>query len=522
MANVVSYRQKLIELARIYKIDRVFDKNLKLTTYDIEILLLKNSVPIPSRRGYVSHKLINEVFRPFYQALIKKLSITRKISTSLNFFYEALIKKLFIMFNVNKHLRKIYNGIESYFKFTIINFVNFFKVLSGAIINNIVNFFKVLSGAIINNIVNFFKVLSKKIIDFLNDIYNFKLKEKIIKNLLSKGMYASLVVTLIFSGFYIKSLITNVDSLKISLEIKSDKKVIDEKIKKNKTAKNPNNSKKEDTKNLAKLQNDENSSLADNDYNLNTQTVLNLFEDLEYDLDYVRNKKKVKPIYFTRLPKDLDTIKSVKTKKETFLQILLPLVVAENEKIKEDRQYLLKILKENESEKKKKWLNKKYKAYKVSDKNINQLIEKVDIIPTSIALAQAAKESGWGTSRFALEGNAIYGQWTWNGDGIEPLEKTKDQNHKILKFPLLRASVKAYITNLNTHRGYKNFRLKRAELRKQNKKLTGLELIHELENYAQTGKQYTKILAQIIKQNDLEELETVIIDDFKQSNQLKL
>ncbi len=170
----------------------------------------------------------------------------------------------------------------------------------------------------------------------------------------------------------------------------------------------------------------------------------------------------------------------------------------------------------------KKWLNKKYKAYKVSDKNINELIEKIDIIPTSIALAQAAKESGWGTSRFALEGNAIYGQWTWNGDGIEPLEKTKDQNHKILKFPLLRASVTAYITNLNTHRGYKGFRVKRSKLREQNKKLAGLELIHELENYAQTGKEYTKILAQIIKQNDLDELESVKIDDFKDSKELKL
>ena len=250
--------------------------------------------------------------------------------------------------------------------------------------------------------------------------------------------------------------------------------------------------------------------------------MLNLFEDLEYDLDHVRNKKKVKPIYFTRLPKDLDTIKSIKEKKETFLQILLPLVVAENEKIKEDRKYLLKILKGNDSVETKKWLNKKYKKYKVADKNINQLIKKIDIIPTSIALAQAAKESGWGTSRFALEGNAIYGQWTWNGDGIEPLEKTKDQNHKILKFPLLRASVKAYINNLNTHRGYKSFRDRRAELRKQNKKLAGLELIHELENYAQTGKEYTKILEQIIRQNDLDELETVTIDDFKESNQLKL
>ena len=218
----------------------------------------------------------------------------------------------------------------------------------------------------------------------------------------------------------------------------------------------------------------------------------------------------------------MNTIKSIKEKKETFLQILLPLVVAENEKIKEDREYLLKILKGNESEESKKWLNKRFKTYKVKDKNIKELIEKIDIIPTSIALAQAAKVSGWGTSRFALEGNAIYGQWTWNGDGIEPLEKTKDQNHKILKFPLLRASVKAYIDNLNTHRGYKGFRIKRADLRKQNKKLTGIELIHELENYAQTGKEYTKILEKIINQNDLDELEAVKIDDFRDSNQLKL
>ena len=87
---------------------------------------------------------------------------------------------------------------------------------------------------------------------------------------------------------------------------------------------------------------------------------------------------------------------------------------------------------------------------------------------------------------------------------------------------MLRASVKAYINNLNTHRGYKSFRVKRLELRKQNKRLEGIKLIHELDNYAQTGKEYTKILEQIIKQNDLDELEAVTIDDFKESNQLKL
>ena len=139
----------------------------------------------------------------------------------------------------------------------------------------------------------------------------------------------------------------------------------------------------------------------------------------------------------------------------------------------------------------------------------------MDIIPASIALAQAAKESGWGTSRFALEGNAIFGQWTWNGKGIAPLHRDKEKNHKILKFPILRASVKAYIANLNTHPGYKDFRKKRQLLRNENKKVSGLNLIHELDNYAQTGKEYTKILEKIIKQNDLDEFETVTIDDFK-------
>ena len=487
MKKIISYRRKLIELASIYKIDKVLDINQKLTTYEIEIELLKQKVPIPSRRGYFSHKVINEVLKPFYTALEEKLSIVFNFINDLKIKFNKnnfLKGKLSINLHLNKIFKILYNKINNYFSF------------------------------IIFNINNFFKIFIKTIINSLNDVYHFKFEEKSINKFILRGAYSFLVIFLISGGIHLKNLINDGDGLKISLEIKSDKKEI---------VKAPKVEKKNKSKNLAKKKEVSKKPYdPENDYTLNTQTVLNLFEDLEYDLDNVRNKKVVKPIYFTRLPKDLNTIKSVKDKKETFLQILLPLVVAENKKIKEDREYLLKILKDNESVEGKKWLNKKYKAYKVSDKTISELLKKIDIIPTSIALAQAAKESGWGTSRFALEGNAIYGQWTWNGDGIEPLEKTKDQNHKILKFPLLRASVKAYINNLNTHAGYKNFRTKRSELRKQNKKLEGLELIHELENYAQTGKEYTRILEQIIKQNDLDELENVKIDDFKENNQLKL
>ena len=495
MKKVISYRQKLIELARIYKIFRILDVNLKLTTYEIELELLKNKVPIPSRRGYFSHKIINEILNPFVTQLKDILTIDFKLyknfKNQFNKIGNSIKQNLSIYLNLNQISKITHNKIKSFFNFIFSS------------INISFNF-------VISNINNFFKVLTKTVINSLNDIYHFQYEEKFVKKIILRGVYSFFLVILVSGGFYVKSLITDVDGLKISLEIKKDKI---------KTVKKPEVAKKKEPK---KLDTPKEPYNPETDYKLNTQTVLNLFEDLEYDLDYVRKKKLVKPIYFTRLPKDLDSLRSTSRKKETFLQILLPLVVAENERIEKDRKYLLKILKENESPKKTNWINKKYKEYRVSKKNIDELIEKMDIIPTSIALAQAAKESGWGTSRFALEGNAIFGQWTWNGVGMAPLDKDKDQKHKVLKFPLLRASVKAYITNLNSHASYKKFRKKRLELRANNKNLSGLDLIHELDNYAQTGKEYTKVLEKIIKQNDLDEFETVSIDDFKEDNELKL
>ena len=483
MRKIVSYRQKLLSLARIYKIDAVLDKSLRLTTYEIELELLKNKVPIPSRRGYLTHKIINEFLKPLYISLKNTLTFQFKLS---------------------KVLKKISN--------------------------NILNFFV----SIIFNIKNFFTIIFNAIIDFLNNLYNFRVEKRKLDRVVLGGAYVSLVVALIYGGYFLKGLVTdNIDSLKISVEIKTDKNKKEEENlvtnlpkqeepKPKDELKEPSkalDTSKEEAKELAKTNNE---YQPDTGYDLNAQTVLNLFEDLEYDLDKVRDEKQVKPIYFTRLPRDLDKIKTIKAKKETFLQIVLPLVVAENEKIETDRNYLLKVIRDNDSSEKLQWLKRKFKEYKVKDGDINELIEKVDIVPTSIALAQAAKESGWGTSRFALEGNAIFGQWTWDGVGIEPLDKSDDQGHKILKFPILRASVKAYITNLNTHPSYKNFREKRLMLRQSNKALSGIDLIHELENYAETGKEYTRILEQIIEQNDLQEFESVVIDDLKSSNQLKL
>ena len=174
------------------------------------------------------------------------------------------------------------------------------------------------------------------------------------------------------------------------------------------------------------------------------------------------------------------------------------------------------------SDNEKQWLRQKFLEYKVKGGNIDELKLRMDIIPTSIALAQAAKESGWGTSRFALEGNAIFGQWTWSGTGIAPLMRDKSKSHKILKFPILRASVKAYKNNLNTHKSYKKFRELRKELRKGNKELKGLKLTKTLSNYAQTGSEYIKILEQIIIQNKLMEFEPVRLSNSFKKKQLDL
>ena len=127
----------------------------------------------------------------------------------------------------------------------------------------------------------------------------------------------------------------------------------------------------------------------------------------------------------------------------------------------------------------------------------------MDEVPVSMAIAQAAKETGWGTSRFALEGNALFGQWTWSGEGIKPSDADTDSTHKVMKFKILQASVRAYQRNLNTHSSYKDFRSARAELRDEGKKLDSLILTEYLDKYAEIGIEYVRVLQQIIKQNNL-------------------
>ena len=244
---------------------------------------------------------------------------------------------------------------------------------------------------------------------------------------------------------------------------------------------------------------------------LNASTVKELFKDTDYNLESIRKTKLVKPVKLSLLPKEMKNIQSTREKKKLFLEIILPLVLEENNRIKLDRKKLFAILNKNNNSKQEiKWLNKKFKQYGVVKKDLATLKIRMDEIPVSLALAQAAKESGWGTSRFAIEGNALFGQWTWSGEGIKPAGADSDDgSHKVMKFKVLKASVRAYQRNLNTHNSYRKFRMARAIMRDNDQELNSLVLADYLDKYAATGKEYTIIIKKIIQQNSLRDFDKV-------------
>ena len=244
---------------------------------------------------------------------------------------------------------------------------------------------------------------------------------------------------------------------------------------------------------------------------LSASTIKQLFKDTNYNLEDVRKKKLVKPIKLSLLPGEIKKIESTKKKKNLFIQIVLPLVIEENNRIKLDRKKLFTILnRSNNTNEEKKWLNLKFEQYGVLKKDLSTLKVRMDEIPISLAIAQAAKETGWGTSRFAIEGNALFGQWTWSGDGIKPAGiDSDDATYKVMKFKVLKASVRAYQRNLNTHGSYRKFRSARAEMRDNNEELDSLILANYLDKYAATGKEYTIIIKKIIEQNALKDFDNV-------------
>tara|TARA_B100001559_G_scaffold87964_1_gene73466 strand:+ start:638 stop:1771 length:1134 start_codon:yes stop_codon:yes gene_type:complete len=245
-------------------------------------------------------------------------------------------------------------------------------------------------------------------------------------------------------------------------------------------------------------------SVPDNTVRFSASTLEEIYKDNGFNLNEIRNNKIVKPVKIDLLPKEIKQIENTKKRKNLFIQIVLPLILEENNRIKIERKKLFVVLnKNNNSESEIRWLKKKFKQYGVVNRDLTTLKIRMDEIPVSLAIAQAAKETGWGTSRFALEGNALFGQWTFSGEGIKPKGADIGDTHKVMKFKVLQASVRAYQRNLNTHSSYRDFRKMRAIQRDNLGSLNSLELVNLLDKYAETGTEYTKILKKIIEQNNL-------------------
>ena len=233
------------------------------------------------------------------------------------------------------------------------------------------------------------------------------------------------------------------------------------------------------------------------------------FTITEQELDYL-------PI-LSNLPSDFDQLQDVKLKKKLFYLITLPIIHESNRLILEDREmiiniekkFLRKTLNENEVNETVR-LAVKYKLdYSTIDlKLFRDLKQRINIIPVSLALAQAIVESGWGQSRFALEGNALYGQWTTNEQkGIIPEDRDEDKTHAVRKFENLQQSTQSYMHNINTHRAYYSFRVVRRIAERVQYTDPISAKVKFLAAYAEIGQEYVDKLELIIESNKLREFD---------------
>lgn len=243
--------------------------------------------------------------------------------------------------------------------------------------------------------------------------------------------------------------------------------------------------------------------------------------------------REVPRLYITKIPKrwrdktskELDVV----TKKRVFFRLLGPLILHANELIQADRQQVKSIIEALRTGKsltpsEQTFLLETAVAYKVAkgegdvdmtDRALqDELIQRVDTLPPSLVLAQTAEESGWGTSRFAVEGNALFGLWTWSDEGITPKQQRSEHgNHKIASYETPLQSVIAYMLNLNTHRSYETLRARRAEMRSAGTKVAGWELVKTLTKYSERGQEYVDSLHALMKTNMLMETDDAYLGD---------
>ena len=243
------------------------------------------------------------------------------------------------------------------------------------------------------------------------------------------------------------------------------------------------------------------------------------FRTVSFDLATVRQGKQMVPRFFAnRLPNDLKSLSKAADLKKTFFQMVLPLILKVNEEILAERQQLLYLRKKvlsgkSLAKREQRWLEKLADRFGTSPNDLNELILRVDTISPSLALAQSAEESGWGRSRFALNGYALFGQKTWNkGLGIIPQKRDNKGRYEVLAFPSLLDSVRSYAQNLNAHWAYTEFRKLRGEMRLSGSPLNPYKLVEALKRYSERRESYVLAIQKILRIDNLEELENAYLE----------
>lgn len=244
------------------------------------------------------------------------------------------------------------------------------------------------------------------------------------------------------------------------------------------------------------------------------------FEQIDYDLANVRELgNNVPRLYLKQLPADIADVTSVETRKRVFIKAILPVVLRVNEDIlaaREKLRDLRGILDSGMSltDDQRKWLYEMADRYESDPYDWDAFMARVDIIPPSLAIAQAAEESGWGTSRFAREGNALFGQYTFAAaNGMLPEERASGRRHLIRAYSSLVEGVRSYMHNLNYHRAYREFRGARKWLRDRSQPIDGDKLAGELLRYSERGAKYVKTIRTIMRANNLAPLDGAQLHD---------
>lgn len=243
--------------------------------------------------------------------------------------------------------------------------------------------------------------------------------------------------------------------------------------------------------------------------------MLRRFEQQGFDLaDYRGNggRLEVPRIFLAKLPVDIADVSITEKRKRAFIKVMLPHILRENERIAADRERLQVLhdrlrLGDSLGGRDRRWLDQLAERYGLDGDELDtaELLERVDIIPPALALAQSIEESGWGTSRFALLGNAVFGMWTWTpGAGIVPEDRPEGETYEVQRFRSLENSVAAYMRNLNTKSSYREFRDRRAAQHARSETLDSYQLAGQLHRYSVRGADYIRTIRSIMRSNNLE------------------